>query len=77
MRTLMVRGRIGAIYPSEPLPFSDFYSARARALAALGGQRPNAESLTAELERLRKEGERLGLRIALREIVKAIEKRRG
>jgi hypothetical protein len=62
---------------SEPLPFSDFYVARARALAALGSQSPNAESLTVELERLRKEGERLGLRIALREIVKAIEKRRG
>jgi hypothetical protein len=62
---------------SEPLPFSDFCVARARALAAPGGPRPNAESLTAELERLRKEGERLGLRIALREIVKAIEKRRG
>ena len=55
---------------SEPLPFSNFYIARARALAALGGQRPNAESLTAELERLRKEAERLGLRVALREIVK-------
>ena len=41
------------------------------------GQRPNAESLTAELERLRKEGERLGLRVALGEIVKAIEKMRG
>jgi hypothetical protein len=62
---------------SEPLPFSDFYVARARALAALGGQRPNAESLAAELERLREEGERLGLRVALPEIVNAIEDMRG
>jgi hypothetical protein len=72
-----VRRGISAIHPLGALPFSDFYVARARALPALGGQRPNAESLTAELERLRKEGERLGLQIALREIVKAIEKTRG
>jgi hypothetical protein len=54
---------------SEPLPFSDFYIARARALAARGRDRFD----TAELERLREEGERLGLRVALPEIVKAIE----
>jgi hypothetical protein len=55
---------------SEPLPFADFYIARARALAACGP----GQSDTAELERLREEGERLGLRVALPEIVKAIEK---
>jgi hypothetical protein len=62
---------------SEPLPFADFYIARARALATHGGQRSNAESLAAELERLREEGERLGLRVALPEIVNAIEEMRG
>lgn len=62
---------------SEPLPFSDFYIARARALAAHGAQRSNAASRAAELERLREEGERLGLRVALPEIVKAIEEMRG
>jgi hypothetical protein len=61
---------------AEPLPFSDFYIARARTLAAHGGQRLNAEALAAELERLREEGERLGLRVALPEIVKAIEEMR-
>jgi len=61
---------------SEPLPFSDFYVARARALATHSGQRSNAESLVVKLERLRKEGERLGLRVALPEIVKAIQKMR-
>jgi tetratricopeptide (TPR) repeat protein len=62
---------------SEPLPFSDFYIARARALAAHGRQRSNAESLAAELERLREEGERLGLLVALPEIVRAIKEMRG
>jgi class 3 adenylate cyclase/tetratricopeptide (TPR) repeat protein len=62
---------------SEPLPFSDFYIARARALAANGAQRSNAASLAAELERLREAGERLGLRVALPEIVKAIEEMPG
>jgi hypothetical protein len=58
---------------SEPLPFADFYIARARALAACG----RGQSDTAELERLREEGERLGLRVALPEIVKAIEEIAG
>ena len=62
---------------SEPLPFADFYIARGRALAARGGRRPNSESLTAELERIHNEGERLGIRVALRQIVNAIEEMRG
>jgi hypothetical protein len=72
-----VRGRIGAIYPSEPLPFSDFYSARARALASCGRGQSNTTAFAAELEHLREEGERLGLQVALPEIVKAIEEMRG
>ena len=62
---------------SEPLPFSDFYIARARALAAHGAQRSNTASLAAELDRICEEGERLGLQVALPEIVKAIEAMRG
>lgn len=58
---------------SEPLPFSDFYIARARALAAHGAHRSNPELLAAELDRLCEDGERLGLRVALSEIVKVIE----
>ena len=62
---------------SEPLPFSDFYSARARALASCGRGQSNTTALPAELEHLREEGERLGLQVALPEIVKAIEEMRG
>jgi hypothetical protein len=48
----------------EPSPWSDFYIARGRVLAAHGrGQRD--EELTAELERLAEEARRVGLRIAL------------
>ena len=48
----------------EPLPWSAFFIARGRALAAFGrGQRGAA--LMAEFQRLRADGERLGLRIAL------------
>jgi hypothetical protein len=48
----------------EPLPWSKFFIARGRALAAFGrGLRDSA--LTAEIRRLRHEGERLDLRIAL------------
>jgi hypothetical protein len=62
---------------SEPLPFSDFYIARARALAAHGKNQSDTAELLAELERLREEGERLGLRVALPGIVEAIRARRG
>ncbi len=49
---------------AEPLPFSDFFIARGRALAAFGRGRRDA-ALMAELERLRSEADRVGLRIAL------------
>ena len=62
---------------AEPLPFSGFYIARARALAARGGGRSDPTALAAELERLRKEGERLGLRVALPAIERAIKEIRG
>jgi len=62
---------------SEPPPFSDFYIARARALAARGGDRWDAAALAAELERLRDEGERLGLRVALPAIERTINEMRG
>ena len=55
----------------EPLPWSDFFIARARMLAAFGQGRRDAV-LTAELERLRNEGERLGLETALLNIRSAL-----
>ena len=55
----------------EPLPWSNFFIARGRALAALGRGRRDA-ALMAELRRLRDEGERLGLRIALPAIETAL-----
>jgi tetratricopeptide (TPR) repeat protein len=57
---------------SEPLPFADFYIARARALAACGRSQSDTTTLAAELEGLRGEGERLGLRVALLAIEVAI-----
>jgi len=48
----------------EPLPWSDFFIARGRALAAFGRGRRDA-ALAAELERLRSDADRVGLRIAL------------
>jgi hypothetical protein len=48
----------------EPLPWSDFFVARGRALAACGrGRRDTA--LVAELARLREEGKRLAFRLSL------------
>ena len=58
---------------SEPLPFADFYIARARALAACG----HGQSETMELERVREQGETLGLRVALPAIDLAINELRG
>ncbi len=61
----------------EPLPFGDFYVARARALAA-HARRSTAEAVLAqELERLHQTGELLGLRVALPEIAVAIREARG
>jgi len=58
---------------SEPLPFAEFYIARARALSACRRGRPHL----AELEHLREEGERLGLLVALPAIETAISELRG
>ncbi len=56
---------------SEPLPWTDFFMARGRALAAFGrGDRD--EATTVALERLRDEAERLGLVSALPAIEKAL-----
>ena len=48
----------------EPLPWCDFFIARGRALAAFGGGRRDGEIL-AELERLRGQAERAGIRTAI------------
>lgn len=55
----------------EPLPWSDFYIARGRALAALGRGRRDAE-LRAALERLADEARGAGMRLALPRIEEAI-----
>jgi tetratricopeptide (TPR) repeat protein len=58
---------------AEPLPWSDFFIARGRALAAVSWCQRDA-ALTTELERLREEGERLGLETALTEIRTALKR---
>ena len=58
----------------EPLPWSDFFIARARALAAHGRGRRDREPFEA-LERLRCEAERVGLRVALPAIARALAER--
>src|ERR1700680_3722992 len=65
-------GRAGAIYPVGASAFADFYIARGRALAACGRGQSDMAELAAELERIRDEGERLGIRVALRGIETAI-----
>jgi tetratricopeptide (TPR) repeat protein len=55
----------------EPLPWSSFFAARGRALAAFGQGTRNAD-LIAELRRLKDEGERFGYRIALPAIETAL-----
>jgi hypothetical protein len=62
---------------SEPLPFADFYIARGRALAAFGRGRSDTTELAAELERVRNQGDQLGIRIALSGIETAINQLRG
>lgn len=62
---------------SEPLPFADFYIARGRALAAFGRGQSDARELTAELERIRTQGEQVGIRVALPVIETAINQLRG
>jgi class 3 adenylate cyclase/tetratricopeptide (TPR) repeat protein len=56
---------------SEPLPRTDYFVARGRALAALGRGQRN-ETTARELQRLRDEGARIGLAIALPAIDKAL-----
>jgi hypothetical protein len=68
VRDLLNAGRIikqpppdAVLFPAEPTPWSDFFVARGRALAAFGrGGRD-----VAELARLSDEGKKLGLLIAL------------
>jgi class 3 adenylate cyclase/tetratricopeptide (TPR) repeat protein len=60
----------------EPLPFSDFYVARGRALAALGRRSMEAAPLAMNLARLHAEGEQLGLLVALPAIERALEQLR-
>ena len=62
---------------SEPLPFADFHIARGRALAAFGRGQPDTRELTAELERVRDQGEQLGILVALPAIETAINQLRG
>jgi class 3 adenylate cyclase/tetratricopeptide (TPR) repeat protein len=61
---------------SEPLQFADFYVARGRALTALGRGQSDMAELAAELERVRDEGERLGILVALSRIETAINQLR-
>ncbi len=57
----------------EPLPRSDFFIARGRALAAFGRGGRDGATID-ELRRLRGEAERIGLTIALPEIEAALER---
>jgi hypothetical protein len=61
----------------EPLPFADFYIARGRALAALGCGQSDTTELAVELERVRDQGEQIGIRVALPGIEIAINQLRG
>jgi hypothetical protein len=56
----------------EPLPWSDFFAARGRALAAYGRGRRDA-GLVAELARLTEEGKRLGFKLSVPGIEVALE----
>jgi hypothetical protein len=62
---------------SEPLPLTDFIIAHGRALAAVGRGQSDARELTAELERIRDQGEQLGIRLMLPVIETAINQLRG
>ncbi len=62
---------------SEPLPFADFYVARGRALAAFRRGQWHVAELAALLKRVRDEGERLGIRVALPGIEATINQLRG
>ncbi len=56
---------------AEPLPWTDHFIARGRALAAFG--RGNRDDATMqELQRLRDEAERVGLKLAIRALEEAL-----
>jgi hypothetical protein len=56
---------------AEPLPYTDFFIARGRALAAFGrGDRDDATMQ--ELQRLRDEAEHIGLKVAIRALQEAL-----
>ena len=57
---------------AEPLPWSEFFTARGRALAAFGRGGRDAATID-ELRRLRDEAERIGWTTALPEIEAALE----
>ncbi len=57
---------------AEPLPWTDFFIARGRALAAFGRGRRDAATMD-ELRRLRDEAERIGLTTALPALEKALK----
>jgi hypothetical protein len=59
----------------EPLPWSQFFIGRGRALAAFGRGRRSA-ALCTEIHRLRDDGERIGLRTALPAIETALARER-
>jgi hypothetical protein len=60
---------------TEPLPWSEFFIARARALAAVGRGRRDDE-LIAELRALHEEAQRVGFKTALRAIDDALNTQR-
>ncbi|MGF1561880.1 MAG: adenylate/guanylate cyclase domain-containing protein [Geminicoccaceae bacterium] len=63
--------KLAAFSAAEPLPWSDYFSARGRALATWGRGALDAETL-AELKRLRAQTERIGLPLALPGIDQAL-----
>jgi hypothetical protein len=64
-------GALEAYTQAEPLPSSDFFIARGRALAALG-RAPNNSTALRELERLRHEADRVGLMAPVSAIDRAL-----
>lgn len=56
---------------ADPLPWSDFFIARARVLAAYGREKRDYATMQ-ELKRLRDEAERIGLKTALPALEEAL-----
>jgi tetratricopeptide (TPR) repeat protein len=65
--------RLQAHTRAQPLPWSDFFIARARALADAAGRAP-AGALRVELERLAAEGRKVGQRVAVRDIEEVLQR---